>query len=168
MRMPQASGVKLNKFHVGHATTGAPGHRDAIAGGGVRIAGVEIYLGGAAGREHRKRRPQGPYPTADLVEHVQPKTTIGPRSFEFGLRQQVNGNVVLEQPDTGMLPDFRFERGLDRAAGGVGGVPPAPVTVPALAREVKAVALLAALARPAIRLVCVVCRSVTERHALCR
>src|SRR3989344_3981283 len=113
------------------------GHGDTVTGGGVGIAGIEIYLGGAAGREHRETRPQGPYPTADLVEHVQSKTTIGPRSFEFDLRQQVNGNVVLEQPDTGMLPDFRFERGLDRAAGGVGGVHHAPVTVSALAREMK-------------------------------
>jgi hypothetical protein len=43
--------VKLDKFHVCHATTGAPGHGDAIAGGTVGIAGVEVDLAGTAGGE---------------------------------------------------------------------------------------------------------------------
>jgi phage tail tape-measure protein len=32
-----------------HAAAGAPGHRDAVAGGGVRIGGVQVDLAGAAG-----------------------------------------------------------------------------------------------------------------------
>ena len=40
--------MKLVELHIGDPTTGAPGHSDAVAGGAVRVAGVEINLAGAS------------------------------------------------------------------------------------------------------------------------
>ena len=56
LRVVQAGRVELHELHVGHAAAGAPGHGDAVAGGGVRVAGVEIDLAGAAGGEHHEAR----------------------------------------------------------------------------------------------------------------
>ncbi len=40
------------------AAAGAPGHRDAVAGGGVGVGGVPVDLAGAAGGQHHGRRRQ--------------------------------------------------------------------------------------------------------------
>ena len=48
----QAGGVELVELHVGDPAAGAPGHGDAVAGGAVRVAGVQVDLAGAAGGQH--------------------------------------------------------------------------------------------------------------------
>ena len=52
MRVVQAGRVELDELHVRDAAAGAPRHRDAVAGGGVGIGGVEVDLAGAAGGQH--------------------------------------------------------------------------------------------------------------------
>jgi hypothetical protein len=52
VRVIQAGGMKLHEFQVGDPATGAPGHGDAVAGGRIRVGGVEEHLAGAAGGQH--------------------------------------------------------------------------------------------------------------------
>ena len=50
--MVKAGGVKLIELQVGHPAPRAPGDRDAVATGTVRVRGVAIGLAGAPGCEH--------------------------------------------------------------------------------------------------------------------
>ena len=70
VRVVQAGRVELDEFHVGHPAAGAPGHRDAVAGGGVGVGGVEIDLAGAAGGQHGMPGGKGFDLAAGLVEHI--------------------------------------------------------------------------------------------------
>ena len=45
----QTGGVKLDEFHVADAGPGPVGDGHAVAGGDIRVAGIEIDLAGAAG-----------------------------------------------------------------------------------------------------------------------
>jgi hypothetical protein len=55
LRVVQAGRVELDELHVADAAAGAPGHRDAVAGGGVGVAGVAIDLADATGGQHHAR-----------------------------------------------------------------------------------------------------------------
>ena len=52
LRVVQAGRVELDELHVADPAAGAPGHRDAVAGGGVGVAGVAVDLADAAGGQH--------------------------------------------------------------------------------------------------------------------
>ena len=47
-RVEEGGGVELHEFHVGDGGPGPVGHGDAVAGGHVRVAGVQVDLAGAA------------------------------------------------------------------------------------------------------------------------
>ena len=51
--MIEAGGMELDELHVGDRRAGALGHGHAVAGGDVRIGGVEIDLAAAAGGQQR-------------------------------------------------------------------------------------------------------------------
>jgi hypothetical protein len=55
LRVVQAGRVELDELHVADPAAGAPGHRDAVAGGGVGVAGVAVDLAHAAGGQHHGR-----------------------------------------------------------------------------------------------------------------
>ena len=128
--------MKLHELHVGDAAAGAPGHGDAVAGGGVGIAGVEIHLRRPTGGEDDKARVEGRDPPGGLVQGVDAEHAVLPAPSELAAADQVNGDVVLVEADVRMRADPGLEGGLERPAGGVGGVDDAPVAVAALAREV--------------------------------
>ena len=44
--------MKLDKFHIGDTASGAPGHRNAVSGRAVRIAGIEVNFARTPGRKH--------------------------------------------------------------------------------------------------------------------
>ncbi len=68
--MIKAGGMKLDEFHVCHAATRPPAHSDAVAGGGIRIGGVEIDLAGAASRQHCVMRANGADRAGHAVQHI--------------------------------------------------------------------------------------------------
>ena len=71
VRVVQAGRVELDELHVRHPAARAPGHGDAVAGGGVGVGGVEVDLAGAAGGQDGVRRAEGQHLVGGLVERVQ-------------------------------------------------------------------------------------------------
>ena len=56
LEIVEAGRVELHEFHVRHARTGAPGHRDAVAGRAARGGGEQISTTRAAGRQDGRAR----------------------------------------------------------------------------------------------------------------
>jgi hypothetical protein len=122
----QAGGVELHEFHVRHPAAGAPRHGDAVAGGHVRVGGIQVHFGGAAGgQHHRARQNHVGFAGFDVVH-------IGPAATTFAvvlLQNQVHGDPVLKKLYIVALLDAVDQRAGDRHPGGVGGVDDAPVAV---------------------------------------
>jgi hypothetical protein len=92
--------VELHEFEVGHPAAGAPRHRDAVAGRGVGVGGVEVDLAGAAGRQHGVACGEGFDLAAALVQR------IGAVDLPFLAasaltRDEIDGDVLLEGLDVG-------------------------------------------------------------------
>ena len=77
MRMVQTSGMELIEFHVGDSATGAPSHGDAIPRGTVRIAGVQVHLACAPGRQDDESSLKYFHAARALIEHVGACATVG-------------------------------------------------------------------------------------------
>ncbi len=136
----QAGGVELHEFHVRHPAAGAPRHGDAVAGGHVRVGGIQVHLGGAAGgQHHRTRQNHVGFAGFDVV-HIGPAATTFFTLLPVGavvlLQNQVHGDPVLKKLYIVALLDAVDQRAGDRHPGGVGGVDDAPVAVAALAGQV--------------------------------
>ena len=67
---------ELHEFHVGDARPGPVGDGDAVAGGDVGVAGVEVDLAGPAGGEHGDRGAEGDDLVAGDVEDVGAEAAI--------------------------------------------------------------------------------------------
>ncbi len=85
-------------MNIRHPTAGAPGHGNAVAGGGVRVGGVQIDLARAAGGEHGLVGQQG----FDLVGMA--VQYIGPQAARLGLtklfaQDQVQTDMVFQYFD---------------------------------------------------------------------
>ncbi len=123
----------------GDAAAGAPGHRDAVAGGGVGIGGVQVDLAGAAGGQHRVLGLEGQHLAGLDVLHVQAEaarwTIFGPSLSEV---MTSIAQWCFEQRDVRMRAHLLFQRHLHRVAGGVGGVDDAALAVAAFAGQVEA------------------------------
>ena len=137
VRVVQAGRVELDEFHVSHAASGAPAHRDAVAGGSVRVGGVEINFTRAAGRQDGVVRGDGVDFIAQAVERVSAMAAVVPVT-DFVAGDQVDGDVVFQQGDIGVCPRLGGEGFLHRHAGGISGVDDAPVAVSAFLRQVVA------------------------------
>ncbi len=135
MRMIQTGGVKLDELHVGHPAAGAPGHGDAVAGGAVRIAGIEVNPAGAAGCQYHESG--GAY--FDLagmpVQHISAQAAVATQT-QLAAGNQIDGAALFVEGDVGVLTGALFQRGLDGAAGGVGGMHDPSMAVAALAMQV--------------------------------
>jgi len=68
--MIQTGGMKLHEFHICDSTPCAPAHRDAVAGGDIRIRGVQINLTRATGGERRKPCADGVNLAGFVVERI--------------------------------------------------------------------------------------------------
>lgn len=131
--------MELNEFHVAYPTAGTPGHGDTIAGTDVGVTGVEIDLAGPAGGEDDKTSADGFDATGLAIEGVGTTNTGGGVGVgsRLVIADQVDGDVMVEQGQAGLLHGLVDQRGFNRAAGGIGRVDDTPVAVSAFAGEVK-------------------------------
>ena len=128
--------MKLHEFHVGNTAAGPPAHGDAVAGGSVRIGGVQIDLARAAGGQHGILRRHGQHMVALFVQDVCAITAVF-RLADFSPGNQIHRNVLFKDGDVGVREDQIRQRLLHRFAGRIGGMDDAAATVTAFAREVK-------------------------------
>ena len=94
MRVVEASGVELYEFHVLHAATRAPGGGNAVAGGGVGVGGVEVYLASATGGQNGVGGAVGLHLARGLIQRVQAQT-LSVWQAEFAAGDQVHQHVVV-------------------------------------------------------------------------
>src|SRR5690606_12582930 len=99
LRVVEASRVELDEFHVGNTTAGAPGHRDAVAGGDVGVGGVEIDLACAAGGEHGVACANGRDVAAVDVEYIGAEAAFFVAAPQLVGGDQVEADVVFEDVD---------------------------------------------------------------------
>lgn len=150
MRMIKTGRMKLDEFHVGHATTGAPAHSNSVTGGGVGIGSVQIHLARAARRQNSVACGNRDGLIAQAVKRVGAIAIIvGAPQLIAG--DQVDGDVVLQQRDIGVGHYLVGKRFLYGQPGRVGSVDDATLAMPPLAGEVIAIFTRAVA---------------TERHAL--
>ena len=129
----QTGGVELHEFHIRHPAAGAPRHGDAVAGGHVRVGGIQVHLGGAAGGQHHGTRQNHVGFAGFDVVHIGAAAAAFVAVF---LQNQVHGDPVLETMYAVALLDPVDQGAGNRHSGGVGGVDDAPVAVAALAGQV--------------------------------
>ena len=129
--------MKLHELHVGHPATGTPGHGDAIPGGDIRVAGVEIDLAGPAGGDDHEPGEQGLDLAAGLVEDIGTQTPVELEA-QLPRAEEVHGDVTLEKPDIVAGAGPALQGGLHLLARGIRGVNDATVAMPPLPGEVIA------------------------------
>jgi len=76
LRVVQTGGMKLNELKVGQGGPCPVAHGDAITGGDIGIAGIEIHLAGAAGCQKGYLRTHGLNPVVCLVQNIGPTADI--------------------------------------------------------------------------------------------
>jgi hypothetical protein len=135
-RVKQAGRVKLEELHVRQRGSCPVRHGYSVARRDVRVAGVEVDLAGAAGREQRDRSTEGLNPSVG-VEHVGAERAIGLGSTGAMGGHQVYGAVVFEDRDVGVADRAREQRAFDCAPGGVPVVQDAPTGVTAFASQLE-------------------------------
>ena len=136
----EAGGVELHEFHVRHPATGSPGHGNAIAGGHIRVGGIQVHLGGAAGGQyHGAGQDNVGFPGLNIV-YVGTATAFFFALFPVGgvvfLHDQVHGHPVFKAGHVVFLADLFNQCAGNGFAGGVGGMNDAPVAVAAFAGQV--------------------------------
>ncbi len=155
LRVIQASGVKLVELKVRHPAAGTPGHGDAVAAGSVRVAGVQVDLGGAARRQDGEARAVRIHFATVAIEHIGTKAALSVQA-ETAFGDQVDGSALLEQFDVGSL-DGLFQQGAKNGGTcGICSMNDPPMAMAAFTRQVKFKSTFVG--------VCVIATS--ERHAL--
>src|SRR5271163_227511 len=99
--MVQAGGMKLAEFHIGHAASGAPSHRDSVARGAFGVGGVEVSAAGSAGCQNHGARRQSDHSPGGRIKHVSTHAA-GLSNTRFGMTDQIDGNVVFKQSATAL------------------------------------------------------------------
>ena len=132
----QAGRMKLHELHVRHPAAGAPRHRDAVAGGDIRVAGVQVDLARSAGGERGEARAEGTYAVALDVQQIGAETGLA--AIRVAAVDQVDGDMVLEDVDVVARARLVHQGHLQRATGGVGGMHHAAMAVTAFAGQVQA------------------------------
>ena len=125
--------MKLDELHVGNGRAGAPAERHAIAGGGVRIGGVEIDFAATAGGEDHAVGAEHPDLAGRFFQHIGAEHAVLGHRAEFAGGDEVDDEMILQQREVGSLAGRLDERARDLAAGGVLGMQDAAVRVAALA-----------------------------------
>ena len=138
LRVVQAGRMELDEFHVADPAAGAPGHRDAVAGRGIGVAGIAVDLADPAGGEHDRHRRQRLDPLAVDIERIDAIAARRLAALQVARRDHVQRHPAFAQIDIRMAPDFGEQGIVDRLAGGVGGMGNPPHRVAALARQVQA------------------------------
>src|SRR5450759_2093865 len=137
MRVVQTSRVELDELHVGYATTGAPGHCNAVTCRSVGVSGVEIDLASPARCQNGVLRSDGDDFIAQAIEHINTiAAIILPTQFLAG--DQINRHMVFQYSDVRMAQHARDEGFLHGVASRIGCMNDASAAVPAFAGEVIA------------------------------
>ena len=137
LRVIEAGGMKLHELHVGYSATCAPGHGDAIPGGDIRVAGIEVDLAGPAGSDDHEAGEQRLDLTAGLVEDIGPQAAVELQAQLPGA-EEVHGDVALEELDVVAGAGSPLEGGFHLFARGIRGVDDAAMAMPPLPGEVIA------------------------------
>ena len=141
--MIETGGMELDELHVGNGGPGPVSHGNAIAGGDIGVAGVEVDLTRATGGEQGDAGREGFDLAAVTLQHVGAAAggLMGGgdhATFEPGrLNNQVNGDMVLAKGDAGMVADPLDQYPFDLAAGHVQGMDDAVLRMTALATEIE-------------------------------
>jgi hypothetical protein len=72
----EAGGVELDELQVGHGGAGAVSHGDAVAGGDVRVAGVQVDFARAAGGQQGNAGAEGLDPARLVIQHISATAVI--------------------------------------------------------------------------------------------
>jgi len=139
VRMIEAGGVELDEFHVGDRRTGPVGDGDAVPRGDVGVARVEIDFPGSPRGEDGGVREEGVDRPRLHVENVRADRLVLPPPVErlqLAASNEVDGGVVLVDPDAAVGPGAGKEGALHLAAGQVLGVEDPSLRVSPLASEV--------------------------------
>ena len=140
LRVVEAGRMELVELHVGDAAAGAPGHGDAVAGGAVRVGGVEVDLAGAAGGQHHELRLDDLHAVRLAVVGVGAAHAVR-RGAEPLRGDQIHRHAPAQHGDVGMRRGARDQRLGDGRSGGVRDMQHAAMRVSALAGEVRRVAV---------------------------
>ena len=117
--MVETSGMELNELHVGDGSAGAICHGHAVAGGDIRIGGIEINFSAAAGGQQRYGSGEGLDLASRFIEDVNAQTAIVAGQSEFLAGDKVDGEMILKNLDVWPLGDGRQQSALDLASGDV-------------------------------------------------
>ena len=139
LRMVQAGGMELNELHVGDAAAGPPSHGDAVPGGAVWVAGVEIDFAGPAGGENHEAGLENLHMAAAAVQHISAGAAVAVAP-QLAQVDEVDGDAVIEKLYPGMVQRFLGQLGDHRLAGGVRHMQDAAKGVASLLGEVEFVA----------------------------
>ena len=135
--MVKAGRMELDELHVRNQRPGAPCHRHSVAGGDIRIRGIEIDLTASAGCEHVDIASQSLHLTAALVEHIHAHTAVLHRITKFSRGQEINRHVILQNRDIRMRGDLSDKGSLDLEPGEILEVQHPSLGMPALAGEIE-------------------------------
>lgn len=82
--------MKLNKFHIADAATCTPGHRNAIARGGIWVAGVAIHLTNTPRSQHNRLSLNRLYAIIFInIEGVYAIATIRLSTLRLGIQMAI-------------------------------------------------------------------------------
>ena len=121
--------VELDELDVGERRAGAPGEREAVAGGLDRIRRPREDLADAAGRQHDR---------AGAVQHDGPSGVAREDAgHAAAVHHELERQGALEDAQAAAVAQPLAERADDLGAGGIAGVQDARARVRGLAREVE-------------------------------
>ena len=127
--------MELDELHVGDPAAGAPGHGDAVAGGGVGVAGVQVDLAGAAGGQHDAARARRSRPGRVRGPGRRRPGSDCPRGPSFAAVIRSMAIWCSNSVDIGACRAPAVQRDLDGPAGGIGGMDDPAVAMTAFARQ---------------------------------
>jgi hypothetical protein len=145
LRVVETGRVKLHELHVRDPTPGAPGHGDAVASGHIRVAGIEVDLVRASGRQDDEACEIGLDLSGAEIQDVGAETAMVSFVVKVLRGDEVDGDVLLEQGDVRLGPHLCLEGRGDRLSGRISGMDHASMGVSAFAGEVIAAGRAAAL-----------------------
>ncbi len=143
LRVVQAGGMELDELHVANPTARAPGHGNAVARGGVGVAGVAVDLAHATGGQHHGRGRQCFNTVGFDVERVNAVAALrvgggGTALAQVAVSDQVHRHPAFAHADVGMALDLFQEDIVDGLAGGISRVGDAAHGVATFAGQVQA------------------------------
>src|SRR5258705_4239128 len=111
--MIQARGVELHEFHVRDSAAGAISHRDPVAGGDVRIGGVEVSFAATTSGEERHGSGEGFNFSGGLIQNVNSEATVIADISQLLGRDEIDGEMIFEDFDVSTVADGGQECAFD-------------------------------------------------------